>query len=128
MILKIAAYEEYSENSETSQRYEINPVEEEEVVTKIYYTVGQTSTLSIVEPISCHFQDKWYREKEEFRMGPNNCSICMCVDTDVRCNDDECLTEIPELVEHDHKDKNEITNLVRKKNLIFTILKLYSLF
>lgn len=111
----ISVYDEYSENAETTQSYGIKPVVEEEVVTKIYYTVGQTSTISMVQPFSCHFQDKWYREGESFRMGLNKCSVCMCVDTDIRCNDDECLEQTPEAVELEIEKEKNLTNLVRKQ-------------
>lgn len=42
-------------------------------------------------PYSCRYEGKWYREGEEFRMGPNDCSICICIDTQVNCNDDACI-------------------------------------
>lgn len=83
-------------------------------MTKIYYTVGQTSIVSIVEPLSCHFQDKWYREGETFRMGLNDCSVCMCVDTEIRCNDDDCMEQTPEAVELEKEKEKNLTNLVRK--------------
>jgi len=108
----ISVYDEYSENAETTQAYEIKPVEEEEVVTKIYYTVGQTSTISKVQPFSCYFQDKRYRDGEIFRVGLNSCSVCMCVDTDIKCNDDDCLEQTPEIVELESEKE---TNMVRKQ-------------
>lgn len=42
-------------------------------------------------PYSCRYEGRWYREGEEFRMGLNGCSICICVDTEVKCNDDNCV-------------------------------------
>ncbi|KAL7015531.1 hypothetical protein ACKWTF_016502 [Chironomus riparius] len=50
-------------------------------------------------------------------MGPNNCSICMCVDTDVRCNDDACLTEMPELVEPEDENLKKINKLIPREKL-----------
>lgn len=44
----------------------------------------------ISQPFSCHFQGNWYREGEEFQMGANGCSSCICIDTEVKCNDDNC--------------------------------------
>ena len=41
-------------------------------------------------PYSCRYEGRWYREGEEFRLGPNGCSECVCVDTVVKCNDDNC--------------------------------------
>ena len=36
---------------------------------------------------------EWYRERQEFREGPNDCSICLCVNTQVKCNDESCPRE-----------------------------------
>lgn len=41
-------------------------------------------------PFSCHHEGNWYREREEFREGPDDCSICLCVNTVVKCNDESC--------------------------------------
>ena len=30
-------------------------------------------------PYSCRYEGRWYREGEEFRMGLNGCSVCICV-------------------------------------------------
>lgn len=32
----------------------------------------------------------WYREREEFRSGFEECAICICVNGNVKCNDEEC--------------------------------------
>lgn len=45
---------------------------------------------SIVAPFSCLYEGTWYREGEEFRSGPNGCSICRCVGGIVKCNDETC--------------------------------------
>lgn len=42
-------------------------------------------------PYSCRFEGRWYREGEEFTMGQDGCSVCICVDTEVKCNDDNCI-------------------------------------
>lgn len=31
-----------------------------------------------------------YREREEFRAGPDDCSICHCINQQIRCNDEAC--------------------------------------
>lgn len=41
-------------------------------------------------PFSCLHDGQWYREREEFRLGVNGCSICLCVNTQVKCNDESC--------------------------------------
>lgn len=41
-------------------------------------------------PFSCLHEGNWYREREEFREGPDGCSICLCVNTQVKCNDESC--------------------------------------
>lgn len=66
------------------------PEEEQVENTTVFQQPPDEIPQPIVQPFSCHFEDKWYREGEEFRMGPNGCSVCMCVDTDVKCNDDNC--------------------------------------
>lgn len=48
---------------------------------------------SIVAPFSCLYEGTWYREREEFRSGPNGCSICLCVGGQVKCNDESCPRE-----------------------------------
>lgn len=44
-------------------------------------------------PFSCLYKGNWYREREEFREGPDDCSICLCVNTQVKCNDESCPRE-----------------------------------
>lgn len=46
---------------------------------------------SLEIPYSCNFEGKWYREGQQFRMGLDDCSICLCVDTEVKCSDDDCV-------------------------------------
>lgn len=41
-------------------------------------------------PFSCFHEGQWYREREEFKEGPDGCSICLCVNTQVKCNDESC--------------------------------------
>lgn len=36
---------------------------------------------------------QWYRERQEFKEGPDDCSICLCVNTQVKCNDESCPRE-----------------------------------
>ncbi|XP_070503028.1 fibulin-1-like isoform X1 [Chironomus tepperi] len=106
-------YNDYDREDPTKAQ----PVQEEEAVTKLYYTVGQTP--SIEEQISCHFQNKSYREGEEFRLGPNNCSICMCIDTEIKCDDDECMAdvpEVPEVVEPEPENGN-FSDIIPKEKL-----------
>lgn len=45
---------------------------------------------TFVAPYSCRYEGQWYRENEEFRTGVNDCSVCICIDTEVKCNDDNC--------------------------------------
>lgn len=44
----------------------------------------------LTAPFSCLRDGQWYREREEFREGPDGCSICLCVNTQVKCNDESC--------------------------------------
>lgn len=41
-------------------------------------------------PFSCLYNGKWYREREEFYEGFEDCSICLCINTVVKCNDESC--------------------------------------
>lgn len=47
-------------------------------------------TILFAAPFSCHYKGNWYRERQEFKEGPDDCSICLCVDTVVKCNDESC--------------------------------------
>ena len=66
------------------------PEEEHVENTTVFQQPPDEIPQPIVQPFSCLFQDKWYREGEEFRMGPNDCSVCICVDTEIKCSDDNC--------------------------------------
>lgn len=48
------------------------------------------SIFSFLAPFSCLYKGNWYREREEFREGFEDCSICLCVNTVVKCNDESC--------------------------------------
>lgn len=50
----------------------------------------------ILAPFSCLHEGQWYREREEFREGQDGCSICLCVNTQVKCNDESCPRPAPE--------------------------------
>lgn len=55
----------------------------------------QPEVASILAPFSCLFEGTWYREREEFRMGQDQCSICLCVNGQVKCNDESCPRTTP---------------------------------
>lgn len=77
------------ENNEETTEVFRQPDDEHEVRTE-RLEVG-----SILAPFSCLFEDTWYREREEFRMGQDQCSICLCVGGQVKCNDESCPRTTP---------------------------------
>lgn len=46
--------------------------------------------VDVLVPYSCFENGIGYIEQEEFRSGPNGCSICRCVSTKIVCNDEAC--------------------------------------
>ncbi|KAG5675964.1 hypothetical protein PVAND_005820 [Polypedilum vanderplanki] len=53
-------------------------------------------------PYTCQYNGRWYREREEFKSGPNDCMTCVCIDTEVACDDRECqisTTEYPQFTD-----------------------------
>lgn len=44
-------------------------------------------------PYSCQYEGRRLRDGDEFRTGPNGCSLCVCHETEVKCNEDECTLE-----------------------------------
>lgn len=53
-------------------------------------TVIFIKTNYFLVPFSCLYKGNWYREREEFKTGPDGCSVCLCVNTEVKCNDETC--------------------------------------
>lgn len=45
---------------------------------------------TLVAPFSCLHEGAWYRERQEFTAGPNNCAVCLCVSGQVKCNNESC--------------------------------------
>lgn len=45
---------------------------------------------TLVAAYSCLHEGNWYREREEFSTGPNNCAICLCVNGQIKCNNESC--------------------------------------
>lgn len=47
---------------------------------------------------SCYHDNKWYREGETITEGVDRCRECVCVDSQMNCNDDNCSNlSIPDL-------------------------------
>lgn len=41
-------------------------------------------------PYSCQFESIWYKEGAKFNSGRDDCMHCICKDTKVTCNEDNC--------------------------------------
>lgn len=48
------------------------------------------TNFGFLAPFSCLHKGNWYREREKFREGPDDCSECICENGKVNCNDESC--------------------------------------
>ena len=52
--------------------------------------VLNTHHVIIEIPYTCQFESTWYKEGDKFNNGPDNCIQCICIDSKVICNEDNC--------------------------------------
>lgn len=56
----------------------------------ITVSVSPLEPESIVQPFTCHYEGKWYREQEQFQSGYQGCATCRCRNKQVVCDEADC--------------------------------------